>query len=237
MSDEVVGTPDATGGTDATGIPDAVTTGANEPARPGLAAWDFDGTIAVRDTLVPFLARFGGTATLARSLARHGSGLSRALRSSDARDSAKELVLADVMRGRRLDELVAAGEDYARTLPRLFRREALERIDWHRSQGHRLVIVSASLVYYLRPLAEELGFDDVIGVEMEVGSDGRLTGNLVGRNVRKAEKARRLTEWISERGLENPEIWAYGDSSGDEELLAMADHPTWCGRRAKRNVA
>jgi phosphoserine phosphatase len=30
------------------------------------------------------------------------------------------------------------------------------------------------------------------------------------------------------------ELWAYGDSAGDEELLALADHPTWVGRRAGR---
>jgi phosphoserine phosphatase len=28
------------------------------------------------------------------------------------------------------------------------------------------------------------------------------------------------------------ELWAYGDSAGDRELLAMADHPTRVGRRA-----
>jgi phosphoserine phosphatase len=27
-------------------------------------------------------------------------------------------------------------------------------------------------------------------------------------------------------------LWAYGDSAGDEALLARADHPTWVGRRA-----
>jgi len=33
------------------------------------------------------------------------------------------------------------------------------------------------------------------------------------------------------------ELWAYGDSAGDEELLALADHPTWVGRRAGRATA
>ena len=57
-----------------------------------------------------------------------------------------------------------------------------------------------------------------------------LTGALSGANVRKAEKARRLSDWLRRR---RPyELWAYGDSSGDDELLAMADHPTWIGRRA-----
>ncbi len=47
----------------------------------------------------------------------------------------------------------------------------------------------------------------------------------------------RLREWL--HGTFGPgtavELWAYGDSSGDEELLTAADHPTWVGRRASRN--
>ncbi|NLA34787.1 MAG: HAD-IB family hydrolase [Actinobacteria bacterium] len=205
--------------------------------RPGVAAWDFDETITTHDTLVPFLAHVGGKAALAKSLATHSPLLVRGLRSSDRRDEAKERVLADILRGRHVDEVTHAGLQYARTLPALFRRESLERIGWHRDQGHRLVIVSASLVYYLRPIATELGFDEVIGVDMEVGPDDRLTGALVGRNVRKAEKAVRLTSWIETQGLVDPEIWAYGDSSGDEELLAMSHYPRWHGKRSHLNDA
>ena len=49
-----------------------------------------------------------------------------------------------------------------------------------------------------------------------------------------AEKARRLTAWFGDRPA--TELWAYGDSSGDEELLGMATYPQWIGRRAKRNA-
>jgi phosphoserine phosphatase len=44
----------------------------------------------------------------------------------------------------------------------------------------------------------------------------------------------RLQAWLDARfgpGAD-VELWAYGDSPGDAELLAMADHPTWVGRRA-----
>jgi phosphatidylglycerophosphatase C len=34
---------------------------------------------------------------------------------------------------------------------------------------------------------------------------------------------RRLESWLAG---ESVELWAYGDSSGDDELLAFADHPT-----------
>ena len=120
---------------------------------------------------------------------------------------------------------------------RHLRAEAVARAEWHRAQGHRIVIVSASLANYLRPIAEELRFDAVLATELEVGPDGRLTGRMLGENVRGPEKARRLDSWIaSELGGVEPFVWAYGDSSGDKELWARADRAVRLGRRAHKGV-
>jgi HAD superfamily hydrolase (TIGR01490 family) len=98
----------------------------------------------------------------------------------------------------------------------------LERLAWHRAEGHRIVIVSASLDSYLVPLAPRLGVDDVLSCSL--GADaGVLDGTLVGGNVRGPEKVRRLQQWLDGEAVE---LWAYGDSAGDDELLALADHPT-----------
>jgi phosphatidylglycerophosphatase C len=202
------------------------------PARRQVAAFDFDGTITERDTLLSFLEFVGGRARLASAIAKYSPQLARGARSSAQRDAAKERVLSAVLRGRPLAEVTDAGVQYSKRLPRQFRRATLDRITHHGRSGHELVIVSASLVYYLRPIADDLGFHHLIAVDMEVGPDGRLTGAIVGPNVRKAEKAVRLRAWLGDGPAE---LWAYGDSSGDEELLAMADHPTWIGRRAKLN--
>jgi len=204
-----------------------------EPTRPprAIAAFDFDGTITRRDTLGPFLVHVAGRRRVTAAMGRRLPAMAGSLRNDALRDVTKERILGDVLAGRTHDELIAAGERYATTLIDRFRPEALERIDWHRSQAHELVVVSASLVYYLRPVARRLGFDDVIGVEMET-RDGRLTGALAGPNVRADEKPRRLRSWIGDGGAE---IWAYGNSSGDEALLAAADHAVWMGKRADRN--
>jgi phosphoserine phosphatase len=65
---------------------------------------------------------------------------------------------------------------------------------------------------------------------LERDSGGRLTGRLVGENCRGREKELRLRAWLAANGLEDAELWAYGDSAGDAELLAGADHPVWVGR-------
>ena len=193
-----------------------------------LAAFDFDGTLARRDTLMPFLVRATSVAKVTAALAAQAPSW---VRDRSDRDGPKARVIERLLAGddpARLDQL---GRRYATDLTRLLRPEMLERVAWHRAEGHELVIVSASLRTYLEPLAAALGFDHVIAVELEVGPDGRLTGNLAGPNVRGPEKAIRLRAWLGHR--EPEAMWAYGDSSGDVELLAMADHPTWVGKRGR----
>jgi phosphatidylglycerophosphatase C len=82
------------------------------------------------------------------------------------------------------------------------------------------------LEVYLSPLGNRLGFDGILATSLEVGDDGRLTGRLSGANVRRAEKVARLRGWLKEELNGAPyELWAYGDSKGDKELLALAEHP------------
>jgi len=198
--------------------------------KPGVAAFDFDGTLARKDTFMPFLMTACGRSRLALAAA---ACVGRT-RSRD-RDELKVALVGRLFRGwprSRLDEL---GRAYAAKLPALLRPELVDQVTWHRDQGHAVVIVSASLAVYLRPLASELGIDDVLAVEMVADESGQLTGAVVGgANTRGPLKAQRLRAWLDARyGVGTPvELWAYGDSAGDEELLAAADHPTWIGKRA-----
>ena len=125
----------------------------------------------------------------------------------------------------------AAAEFADDVLARHLRPDVVERVAWHRNQGHELVIVSASFTSYLDPIAARLGFAAVLATELAVDYDGRLTGELVRPNVRGAEKVRRLDEWL---GAGPAFVWAYGDSSGDRDLLARADQGVMVAGRAGR---
>ena len=192
-----------------------------------VAAFDFDGTLTARDSLAPFLARVAGRRRLGLALLAGAPAIALVLAGRADRGVTKAALLARLLAGLPADELAAQGDAYAAHLVPRLHPTLLQRIDWHRGQGHELVLVSASLSAYLEPLGTRLGFATVLATELEVGGDGRLTGHLMGLNVRGEEKLRRLEAWL---GGDPRVLWAYGDSAGDRELLVAADNPHWCRR-------
>jgi phosphatidylglycerophosphatase C len=183
---------------------------------------------------VPFLREFAGGSTFVREMTSAVVQVLGGGRDRWTRDELKAAALAHIMTGRRADDFEATARRFAREILRdHLRTEAVDQAHWHREHGHRLVIVSASLAAYLRPVADELGFDAVLATELEVGDDGRLTGGIVGHNVRGEEKVRRLDACLADWGCgTDTYVFAYGDSSGDKQLWARADRAVRMGRRA-----
>jgi HAD superfamily hydrolase (TIGR01490 family) len=145
---------------------------------------------------------------------------SEAYRLARDRDVAKERVLVRLLAGMPHDELRDAGRAYARHVE--ITREMRDRVSWHRGEGHDVVIVSASLELYLSEVARTLTIEHALCTQLETDDDGRCTGRLLGGNCRGPEKATRLRAHL---GNGDVVLWAYGDSSGDREMLAMAQHP------------
>jgi phosphatidylglycerophosphatase C len=196
------------------------------PPPVGVAAFDFDGTLVPGDSLRPFLLRLLGGPRLAATLAMAGPAMAVGY-ARVGRDGSKAALFARAVAGLDATRVDDVGADFAAVLAGRVRSDLAERLAWHRRAGHRLVLVSASLTTYLEPFGRHLGFDEVIATRLEVGRDGKLTGRLAGPNVRGAEKAARLRPLLGDAPAE---LWAYGDSAGDREMLALADHPTLVGR-------
>ena len=190
--------------------------------RPTIAAFDVDGTLTTRDCVVPFLQQLSGRARLTVGVLGQPVGLANAIVHRD-RDRFKALAVRAAFTGRIASVVDGLGQRYADSVyAGWMRPDTPRRLAWHRSQGHRVVLVSASLGSYLHPLGRMLGADGVLCTEAAVGDDGRFTGAMVGPNCRGPEKMRRLRAWMHETGLDDADVWAYGDSAGDRELLAAA---------------
>jgi len=190
---------------------------------PVVAAFDVDGTLTTGDCVTPFLRRAAGT-RLWTTLLRDPLALAAAAARRD-RDRLKELACS-ALRGIESTEIEHLGEAFAREVGAgRLRDDTVARLRRHRELGHTVILASASLDPYLVPLGRSLGVDAVVCTVLERGRDGRLTGRLVGANCRGAEKARRVRGWLREHDLADAELWAYGDSLGDDDLLALADRP------------
>ena len=184
-----------------------------------LALFDFDGTITSSDTWTPFMrmavrpSRMRvGVVVLAPVIVGYRLGM---ISSSRGRRATVRMAFA----GEWADHVRQHGARYASTvLPGTLQARALERLDWHRSQGDHMVVVSASLDAYLVPWCAERGLECICTTLEE--RDGRLTGRYVGGDCMGAEKARRI------RGRYDltryPMVYAYGDSGEDREMMALA---------------
>jgi HAD superfamily hydrolase (TIGR01490 family) len=145
------------------------------------------------------------------------------------RDATKAVLLRSVLPGVAMTRAASLGERYGIELLRRIRPSMREAITWHRDQGHRLILVSASLTLYLDAFGHAAGFEQILATRL-AQRDGQLSGELDGANVRGPEKARLLAAAIGGPA----ELWVYGDSPGDKDMLAMADHPLLVGRRGWR---
>lgn len=135
-------------------------------------------------------------------------------------------ILLTIYRGRRLAEFEeGAAEFYAIHLKPHLAPLLLERLSWHRRQGHTVALISGSPRYLLVPVVEDLGIDHLLCTDLEEGRDGRLTGKISGRLCMGDQKrflAERLAE---EKGLDLKNSYAYGDHHSDLPILSLVGFP------------
>jgi HAD superfamily hydrolase (TIGR01490 family) len=205
--------------------------------RTTVVAFDFDGTLTNGGSVLPFLVAVRGLGPVVLAVARTSPHLLHgALVSGRVADDAKELLFRRLLAGLPADTLERQSLEFAhRHLRRRLRPDVSARLDWHRKQGHRVVVVSASPECYVAPAAELLGADAALGTRLAVGGGNLLTGGYEGKNCRGTEKYARLTAWLRAEGLttngsEQPVLWAYGNSRGDRRLLEAADVGVNAGR-------
>lgn len=188
-----------------------------------VAAFDFDGTLTRRDTFIPFALFVVGPWRWIKGLVQLIPNIALFLLRQISRQQLKEKAIALFFGGMRHADLQREGEEFAREIiPKLLKKRALEQMTWHQKEGHRVILISASPEIYLNPWAQQMGITHVCSSKLEVNGGGRITGLIVGLNCRGPEKVRRLKELLGEE--KTYELYAYGDSPGDRELLDFADH-------------
>lgn len=189
-----------------------------------IAIFDFDHTLTNRDSLLPFLFYVQGFWKTIYFLILLIPFFIRYLLGNLSRQSMKEKIITRFMGGRSFVDLQNLGKQYAdNQLDRYLKPKAIKRLNWHQSQGHRCLLISASLEFYLIPWAMRHGFESVLASRLEITPDGDVTGRLNGLNCWGPEKERRLFAYLNAE--EPAQFYVYGDSRGDQEILALAHYP------------
>ncbi|QLC23019.1 HAD-IB family hydrolase [Parasphingopyxis sp. CP4] len=196
-----------------------------------IALYDLDKTITKRPTYLPFLLHAAWRYDRRRLIFLPGFGILFALylvRALD-RGGLKER-MQDMLLGSPVDaeKMAAITESFAEaTLANNLHPQALDRIAREKATGYRLVLATASYSFYAGPLAQRLGFDDVIGTEVERDEDGNILAKIDGENCYGDAKLRRVQVWAEAQGLakDDIEIRFYSDSPTDLPVFDWSDEP------------
>jgi HAD superfamily hydrolase (TIGR01490 family) len=187
------------------------------------AIFDVDGTLIAGDSLerifLRFLWRRGELGLF--DLARMASGAVIALIAGRPPLKSNKAYLRgkDTAHMRRL-----ARECFDEEITRHLLPHAINRLHWHQSAGHLVILLSGTLDLLLEPLAEYLGVSARIGSELEV--KGRsLTGRIAGLHPFGETKVDCLMV-MNRVGLFNiKRSFAYADSYADRHLLSRLGNP------------
>ena len=128
-----------------------------------------------------------------------------------------------------MDELAAMHQEFMRDFIRPTITEvARGLVTQHQQAGDDLLLISATNEFIITPIAHEFGITEVIGVSLEIGADGRYTGEYVVVPSYQAGKITRLEQWLHAQGktrADYDKIYFYSDSRNDMPLLQDVSNP------------
>jgi len=185
-----------------------------------LALFDFDGTITTDDSLIKFIRFVVGDVKTMWGMFLLSPMLATYKLKLISNDKAKQWMLSYFFKGMDEQRFLNVAEEYSlKHIDEILRSKAMEKIVWHKEQGHKVVVVSASMECWLKPWCNKNGLD-VIATKIEI-KEGMVTGKFLSKNCYGIEKANKVKEAYNLSDYDY--IYAYGDTRGDKELLELAD--------------
>ena len=112
-------------------------------------------------------------------------------------------------------------ETYLR--PKIF-SEAVSEIQEHQERGMAIVLVTGSLDFIVRPIADYLAVDAVLAPQLQE-EKGRFTGELTTAPLIGDRKAEAVQTFAEQHEISLKASYAYGDSQSDMPMLECVGHP------------
>ena len=185
-------------------------------------AFDFDGTLTRRDTLLEFIRYVKGNKEFLIGFLKHLHLLIMMKLGIMPNWKTKRIIFQYFFGGMTLEKFNEYCEKFAKEKASLLRKKGMVAVNKVVMDGDQVVIISASIENWVEPFFrfQVSNNINIIGTKIQV-VDGKLTGRFLTKNCYGEEKVRRLLEQYPDR--KEYKLVAYGDSRGDHALLDFAD--------------
>jgi HAD superfamily hydrolase (TIGR01490 family) len=185
-------------------------------------AFDFDGTLTRRDTLIEFIRYVKGNKEFLIGFLKHLHLLIMMKLGIMPNWKTKRIIFQYFFGGMTLEKFNEYCEKFAKEKASLLRKKGMVAVNKAVMDGDQVVIISASIENWVEPFFrfQVSNNINIIGTKIQV-VDGKLTGRFLTKNCYGEEKVRRLLEQYPDR--KEYKLVAYGDSRGDHALLDFAD--------------
>jgi len=182
--------------------------------------FDFDGTITKKDSMLDFIRFTVGSRCYYIGLLQLSLTFAAFSLKLLPNHITKERLITFFFKGWPANKFQKAANHYSRTrIDIIVRGQARNKINWHKSLGHKVVVVSASMESWLRLWCKSNQLE-LIATQLEI-TEGHLTGRFASKNCYGAEKVNRIQSRYDLSTFNH--IYAYGDSKGDTPMLSLAD--------------
>lgn len=106
-------------------------------------------------------------------------------------------------------------------IPRIY-PEGLNTIASYQSQGIPIIVISATVSFIVKKIANKLNVDVAMGIDIKQ-QNGCYTTEIEGIPTFKEGKVKRLTQWISHQPITDAYFYFYTDSANDLPMCHFAD--------------
>lgn len=184
-----------------------------------IAFFDFDGTITTKDSLLEIIKFQKGKMAFYKGFLLHVPWLLGYKLKILPNDRVKEKILTYFFSGIPESVFQTNCNSFAETkLPSLIRPGALEEIEILKKKGFDVVVVSASAGNWIKKWTDSRSII-LLATRLEV-KNGIITGHIEGKNCHGEQKVLCIKDQWNLNDYD--EIYAYGDSTGDKPMLALA---------------
>jgi len=187
-----------------------------------LALFDFDGTLTRKDTLFEIIIYIHGRRRFYLGMIYLLPFILLYKIKFLKNWQVKQKCLVYFFAGMPYDYFQAKCERFStERLPYLLRNDAMKTFNKLKNGGVRTIIVTASAENWVKPWCDVQN-TECIATKLEI-KEGKLTGMINGENCHGIEKVLRIKNTVNLSQYSS--IEAYGDSSGDIPMLALATKP------------